>query len=35
LDALSRGRAEVILTRGSFTESFPRFGVDLNDYAVL
>lgn len=35
LDALSRGRAEVILGRGSFTESFPLFGFDLNDYEVL
>ncbi|WP_326570458.1 LLM class flavin-dependent oxidoreductase [Actinacidiphila glaucinigra] len=35
VDALSRGRAEVILGRGSFTESFPLFGYDLNDYDVL
>lgn len=35
LDALSRGRAEVILGRGSFTESFPLFGYDLRDYEVL
>lgn len=35
LDALSRGRAEVILGRGSFTESFPLFGLDLADYEVL
>ncbi|WP_097233709.1 LLM class flavin-dependent oxidoreductase [Streptomyces zhaozhouensis] len=35
LDALSRGRAEVILGRGSFTESFPLFGYDLKDYEVL
>lgn len=35
LDALSSGRAEVILGRGSFTESFPLFGYDLNDYEVL
>ncbi|GAA3771487.1 LLM class flavin-dependent oxidoreductase [Microbacterium kribbense] len=35
LDALSHGRAEVILGRGSFTESFPLFGFDLNDYEVL
>jgi len=35
LDALSNGRAEVILGRGSFTESFPLFGYDLNDYEVL
>jgi len=35
LDALSGGRAEVILGRGSFTESFPLFGYDLEDYEVL
>ncbi|PJJ71466.1 putative LLM family oxidoreductase [Diaminobutyricimonas aerilata] len=35
VDALSNGRAEVILGRGSFTESFPLFGFDLKDYEVL
>ena len=35
LDALSGGRAEVILGRGSFTESFPLFGYDLDDYDEL
>ena len=35
VDALSHGRAEVILGRGSFTESFPLFGYDLRDYNVL
>ena len=35
LDALSNGRAEVILGRGSFTESFPLFGFDLDQYDVL
>jgi probable LLM family oxidoreductase len=35
LDALSRGRAEVILGRGSSTESFPLFGFDLADYEEL
>jgi probable LLM family oxidoreductase len=35
LDALSGGRAEVILGRGSFTESFPLFGYDLGQYEVL
>jgi probable LLM family oxidoreductase len=35
VDALSNGRAEVILGRGSFTESFPLFGYDLGDYDVL
>jgi probable LLM family oxidoreductase len=35
LDAVSRGRAEVILGRGSFTESFPLFGYSLDDYDDL
>jgi len=35
LDALSNGRAEVILGRGSFTESFPLFGFDLAKYEEL
>lgn len=35
LNALSDGRAEIILGRGSFTESFPLFGFDLSDYEVL
>ena len=35
VDALSHGRAEVILGRGSFTESFPLFGYDLADYNQL
>jgi probable LLM family oxidoreductase len=35
LDAVSGGRAEVILGRGSFTESFPLFGYDLGDYEQL
>jgi len=35
LDALSSGRAEVILGRGSFTESFPLFGYDLAQYEEL
>jgi probable LLM family oxidoreductase len=35
VDALSHGRAEVILGRGSFTESFPLFGYDLRDYDLL
>jgi len=35
LDALSGGRAEVILGRGSFTESFPLFGYALSDYETL
>ena len=32
LDAVSGGRAEVIVGRGSFIESFGLFGHDLNDY---
>src|SRR5690349_3682349 len=32
LNAVSNGRAEVILGRGSFTESYPLFGFDLADY---
>ncbi|MGI4793487.1 MAG: LLM class flavin-dependent oxidoreductase [Janthinobacterium lividum] len=35
LDAASSGRADAILGRGSFTESFPLFGHDLADYEVL
>lgn len=35
VDALSNGRAEVMLGRGSFTESFPLFGYDMADYEVL
>ncbi|MFI1865422.1 LLM class flavin-dependent oxidoreductase [Streptomyces jumonjinensis] len=35
LDLLSGGRAEIIAGRGSYIESFPVFGYDLNDYAEL
>jgi len=35
LDAVSNGRAEITLGRGSFTESFPLFGYDLADYETL
>ena len=35
LDAVSNGRAEVILGRGSFIESFPLFGYALEDYELL
>lgn len=35
VDAISRGRAEVILGRGSFTESFPLFGYPLDQYEEL
>ena len=32
LDLISNGRAEIVAGRGSFTEAFPLFGFDLNDY---
>ena len=35
VDALSNGRADVILGRGSFTESFPLFGFPLDEYEAL
>ena len=35
LDAVSDGRAQIILGRGSFTESYPLFGYDLRDYETL
>ena len=35
LDAVSNGRAEIMLGRGSFTESFPLFGLDLHLYEEL
>lgn len=35
LNAASNGRAEVILGRGSFTESFPLFGFELSQYNQL
>ncbi|QDO89637.1 LLM class flavin-dependent oxidoreductase [Ornithinimicrobium ciconiae] len=35
VDALSRGRAEITVGRGSFIESFPLFGYALEDYEVL
>jgi probable LLM family oxidoreductase len=35
LDLISRGRAEIVAGRGSFTESFPLFGLDLQDYDAL
>lgn len=35
LNAISGGRGEVILGRGSFTESYPLFGHDLHDYEML
>jgi probable LLM family oxidoreductase len=35
LDLLSQGRAEIVAGRGSFTEAFPLFGLDLKDYDSL
>lgn len=35
LDLISNGRAEIMAGRGSFIESFPLFGYDLNDYNEL
>jgi probable LLM family oxidoreductase len=35
LDLISNGRAELMVGRGSFTESFPLFGYSLNDYDEL
>ncbi|MBK8498459.1 MAG: LLM class flavin-dependent oxidoreductase [Flavobacteriales bacterium] len=35
LDAVSNGRAEIIIGRGSFTESFPLFGLKLEQYDEL
>ncbi|MFO7262132.1 MAG: LLM class flavin-dependent oxidoreductase, partial [bacterium] len=35
LDLISRGRAEIMVGRGSFVESFPLFGYDLADYDEL
>ena len=35
LDLISRGRIDLVVGRGSFTESFPLFGLDLADYDSL
>ena len=35
IDLLSKGRAEIMAGRGSFIESFPLFGYDLQDYDAL
>jgi probable LLM family oxidoreductase len=35
LDLISQGRAEIIVGRGSFIESYPLFGFDLEDYNAL
>ena len=35
LDLISKGRAEIVAGRGSFTDSFPLFGLDIHDYSDL
>lgn len=35
LDLISNGRAEIVAGRGSFIDSFPLFGLDLNDYDAV
>src|SRR5258706_16385345 len=35
LDLISQGRAEMVVGRGSFTDSFPLFGFQLQDYDAL
>lgn len=35
LDLISNGRAEIVAGRGSFTDAFPLFGLDLQDYNDL
>ena len=35
LDLLTQGRAEMVVGRGSFTEAFPLFGLELSDYNEL
>jgi probable LLM family oxidoreductase len=35
LDLVSQGRAEIVVGRGSFSESFPLFGLDFDDYDSL
>ncbi len=35
LDLISNGRAEIVVGRGSFTEAFPLFGLNLQDYDAL
>lgn len=35
VDQISQGRAEIMVGRGSFVESFPLFGLDLDDYDRL
>ncbi|MDB5121239.1 MAG: putative oxidoreductase, family [Sphingobacteriales bacterium] len=35
LDLISKGRAEMVVGRGSFIEAYPLFGLNLNDYNAL
>src|SRR5437899_6249977 len=35
LDLISHGRAEIVAGRGSFIDSYPLFGLDLDDYDAL
>ena len=35
LDLISKGRAEIVAGRGSFTEAYPLFGLNLRDYDSL
>ncbi|MCW2714828.1 MAG: Flavin-dependent oxidoreductase, F420-dependent methylene-tetrahydromethanopterin reductase, partial [Frankiales bacterium] len=35
LDLISKGRIDLVVGRGSFTEAFPLFGLDLSDYDEL
>ena len=35
IDLISGGRAEIVVGRGSFIESYPLFGVDLRDYDLM
>jgi probable LLM family oxidoreductase len=35
LDLISQGRAELVVGRGSFTEAFPLFGLNYQDYDAL
>lgn len=35
LDLIAKGRAEMVVGRGSFTEAFPLFGLNLQDYDAL
>src|SRR5439155_20305866 len=35
LDLISKGRAEIVVGRGSFGEAFPLFGLEARDYDAL